>query len=125
VKAPQDLEKLLEKNEKLRFGMFAMALFIARLDGEDDTELDYIEACLENEGTVREEVKYELQVISSSKYSFYEIRDKYLNDVTVDEILYVDKVIKGVIDADGTVSEKERQFYITTWQPYLRSLTKA
>lgn len=124
-KAAKDLQELLEKNEKLRFGMFAMALHVARLDGEDEAELDYIEECLGNEELIREEVKHELQAISNRKYSFYEIRIKYLDKVSAEEMMYVDKVIQGVMEADGSVSEKERLFYTTTWEPYLRSLKKA
>jgi len=125
IKAAEDLQKMLEKNENLLLGVFAMALHVARLDGMDDSELDYIEACLGNGELRSEAVRHEIQRISLKQYNFYEIRVRYLDKVSVEEIEYVDSVIQGVMDADGTVSDKEKQFYITTWQPYLRSLKKS
>ena len=125
IKAAEDLQKMLEKNENFLLGVFAMALYVAILDGMDDAELDYIETCLGNGELRSEAVRHEIQRISLKQYDFDEIKVRYLDKVTIEEIEYVDNVIQGVMDADGTVSEKERQFYVTTWQPYLRSLKKA
>lgn len=122
IKAAEDFKKMLENNENLLFGVFAMALYVARLDGEAEQELAYIKECLGHERLRSEEIRHEIQSIYQNNYNFYEIRARYLDKVSLAEIEVIDDVINGVMEADGSVSEKEKQFYVTTWQPYVRRL---
>lgn len=125
IKAAEEFQKMLAENENLLFGTFAMALYVARLDGEAKEETAYIEECLGHEQLRSEEIRHEIQNIYKNTYNFYEIRARYLDKASLKEIMVVDEVIKGVMDADGTVSEKEKQFYVTTWQPYVKRLNMA
>ena len=119
MKAAKDLQVLLEKNENLLLGIFAISLYVARLDGEDEAELEYIANCLGHEQLRSEAVKYEIQTIYDKKYNFYHIKTKYLDKVSKEELQYVDEVISGVMNADGDISEKEKEFYEKVWKPYL------
>lgn len=119
IKAAKDLQVLLEQNENLLLGMFATSLYVARLDGEDETELEYIANCLGNEQLRSEAVKHEIQAIYEKKYNFHHIKTKYLDKVSKEELKYVDDVISGVMNADGNISSNEKEFYEKVWKPYL------
>lgn len=122
LSAAQKFQQMLEENENLLFGMFATALYVARLDGEAKEEMDYIESCLGHENFLREEVKHEIQKIYQQKLNFYMIRTKYLDKVSFEELHYVDEIIREVMNADNTVSKEERNFYEKHWTPYYESV---
>ena len=121
-KATFDMQEKRTQNEKVLLSVFALGLYLARLDGEADQELDYIESCLADADLSSEAVMQEIDRIYQKKQSFLEIRMKYLDKISVAELEYVDSVIKGVIEADGQISEKEQRFYNNTWLPYVRKV---
>ena len=125
IKAAEEFQEMLEENENLLFGVFAMGVYVARLDGEADEEMAFIENFIGHEKLRSEGIRNEIQTINAHKYTFYEIKVRYLDKVSVSEIEVFDEIITGVMNADGTISEKERQFYETTWKPYVRSLKKS
>lgn len=122
IKAADEFQALLEKNENLLFGVLALALYVARLDGEDEQEVEYIENCIGDGELRREEIRYEIKNIYKNEYNFSQIRSRYLDKVSAGELKYVDGVIKGVIDADGYISQQEKQFYDNVWLPYIQQL---
>ena len=122
IKAADEFQALLEKNENLLFGVLALALYVARLDGEDEQEVEYIENCIGDGELRREEIRYEINNIYKNEYNFSQIRSRYLDKVSAGELKYVDGVIKGVIDADGYISQQEKQFYDNVWLPYIQQL---
>ena len=122
IKAADEFQALLEKNENLLFGVIALALYVARLDGEDEQEVEYIENCIGDGELRREEIRYEINNIYKNEYNFSQIRSRYLDKVSAGELKYVDGVIKGVIDADGYISQQEKQFYDNVWLPYIQQL---
>ena len=122
LSAAQKFQMMLEANENLRFGMFATALYVARLDGEAKEEIDYIESCLGHENFLREEVKHEMQQIYQQNLDFYTIRTKYLDKVSFEELHYVDEILQKVMKADHTISKEERNFYEKDWMPYFESI---
>ena len=122
LSAAQRFQKMLEENENLLFGMFATALYVARLDGEAKEEMDYIESCLGHENFLREEVKHEIQQIHQQNLDFYTIRTKYLDKVSFEELHYIDDIIKEVMNADQTVSKEEKHFYENQWMTYFESI---
>lgn len=123
IKATEDFKKLLEQNENLLLGVFATALYVARLDDEDDTEIEYIANCLGHEKLRREDIRHEIQAIYEKKYNFHHIKTKYLDKVSFKELDYINEVVNAVMEADGTVSAKEQDFYRSKWLPYINSRT--
>lgn len=121
-KAALNIQEKRAQNEKVLLSVFALGLYVARLDGEADQELDYIEGCLANADLSSEAIMQEIDTIYQKKQSFLEIRMKYLDKISPADLEYVDAVIKGVIEADGQVSEKEKRFYNNTWLPYVRKV---
>jgi len=123
AKAAKEFQRRLEQNENLLFAVFAIALYVARLDGEDDKEIEYIANCLGHEELRREDIRHEIQAIYDNQDGFYHIREKYLDKVSFKEIQYISSVVNAVMEADGTVSVEEKDFYNTQWVPYINSRT--
>ena len=121
IKAAEEFKKLLDENNNLLLGVFATALYVARLDGEDDKEIEYIANLLGHEELRREDIRYEIQSIYEKKYNFHHIKTKYLDKVSDKEINYINGVVNAVMEADGEVSAKEQDFYRGKWVPYINN----
>lgn len=115
-------EKMLE-NKKLKLGVFALACYVAKLDGYfSPEEQEEIEKAIGRpdykwEGPALSE---EFKNIMQSKIRFNDIVNKYFSDVDKDTINDIDEVIKYIIDADGVVSPEENRFLNGEWAAFKR-----
>lgn len=119
------LAEILEGNDNLRIGAFALALHVSNIDGElSDEEIDYI---IEQLGApdspfVSDYARSKInEMIQDSKYiDFLWICDEYLDSIDGTSLQTVDCFISELIGADHVFSPEEKKFVGNTWEPYLR-----
>lgn len=116
---------LLKENDNLRLGVFALSVHIARLDGLDDSEVEFIEKQIGRpDGTANMKIRERLQSIWESDMSFSEIDKKFLSAFSKEVIKELDGVIDAVIKSDKIISDREQEFLEYVWKPYLNRRLK-
>ena len=120
VETKKKFLELLKENDNLRLGVFALSVHIARLDGLDDSEVEFIEKQIGRpDGTANMKIRERLQSIWESDMSFSEIDKKFLSAFSKEVIKELDGVIDAVIKSDKIISDREQEFLEYVWKPYL------
>lgn len=112
---------LLKENDNLRLGVFALSLHVAKLDGLDDSEAEFIEKEIGRpDGTANAKLRDRFQSIWTNDMSFSEIKDKFLNGYSDEILTELDDLIRELIKSDNVISDKEQDFVDNVWAPYLK-----
>lgn len=120
VETKKKFLELLKENDNLKLGVFALSVHIARLDGLDDSEVEFIEKQIGRpDGTANMKIRERLQSIWESDMSFSEIDKKFLSAFSKEVIKELDGVIDAVIKSDKIISDREQEFLEYVWKPYL------
>lgn len=112
-------EEQFRTNNNLLLCVCALAVYVAKLDGECEKEKEYIRSLLRDENLEDEIVIKEIDKIAENNPNFYYIKTKYLDKCKTEQLDYIDSIVKNVINADGIKSEQELSFYNYEWLPYL------
>ena len=120
IETKKKLLELLKENDNLRLGVFALSVHIARLDGLDDSEVEFIEKQIGRpDGTANMKIRERLQSIWESDMSFSEIKERFLNEYSVETLTELDVLISDLIKSDNVISDREQEFLDYVWKPYL------
>ena len=120
VETKKEFLELLKENDNLRLGVFALSVHIARLDGLDDSEVEFIEKQIGRpDGTANMKIRERLQSIWESDMSFSEIKERFLNEYSVETLTELDVLISDLIKSDNVISDREQEFLDYVWKPYL------
>lgn len=118
----------LEEIEKVQVGVYALAIYVATLDGDIQEEevviLDQIAGKIETE-YVREGLRAKLKAIYDERPGFDEICETYFKDVGIKMLRDIDSnVVRPMIWADDYEDKTETDFYKNQWLPFLRKKVK-
>ena len=113
---------LIEHNEDFRIGSFAVALYVAQLDGEIcDEELEVI---VDNLGSPNSSY---LSAYARSKMSeivddiptdfIVDVLEPYISCLSTEEVDTLDEFIKEIISSDNNIAPEEKVFYECEWKP--------
>ena len=120
VETKKKFLELLKENDNLRLGVFALSLHVAKLDGLDDSEAEFIEKEIGRpDGTANAKLRDRFRSIWESDMSFSEIDKKFLSAFSKEVIKELDGVIDAVIKSDNIISDKEQELWDYVWKPYL------
>lgn len=112
---------LLRENDDLRLGIFAISVHVAKLDDLDDSEVEFIEKQIGRpDGTANMKLRERFQSIWENDMSFQEIKERFLNEYSVEILTELDDLIRELIEIDNVISDKERDFVDNVWAPYLK-----
>ena len=53
--------------------------------------------------------------------SFSDIKERFLNEYSVEILTELDDIIKELIKSDNVISDKEQDFVDNVWAPYLKA----
>ena len=121
VETKKKFLELLKENDNLRLGVFALSLHVAKLDGLDDSEVEYIEKEIGRpDGTANAKLRDRFQSIWENEMSFSDIKERFLNEYSVEILTELDDIIKELIKSDNVISDKEQDFVDNVWAPYLK-----
>lgn len=122
IETAKKMADMLEQRDALKIGVFALAFYVAKRDGEfSEEEQNTIEKQLGRpDGIANKEIADVLRVIFEHTPTFNEITEKYLNKFALSELEIVDDFIKNIIQADGIISQKEIEFLDYEWVPYMK-----
>ncbi len=121
VKSKKKFMESLKKDDNLRLGVFALSLHVAKLDGLDDSEMEYIEKEIGRpDGTANAKLRDRFQSIWENDMSFPEIKERFLNEYSVETLTELDDLIRELIKSDNVISDKEQDFVDNVWAPYLK-----
>ena len=112
----------LQTNKKLEFGVWAILLYVAKLDGLSESEKEIIDSILGAPDTPikSEEIRYEYKKIYEENLNFQMIKERYLDELNYELIIAIDNFIKEVMGADGpAVAVEKIDFYDYEWNPYV------
>lgn len=119
------LAEILQGNDDLRIGAFALALHVGSIDGElSDEELDYIIEQLGRPDSqfISDYARSKIaEIIDGSEWcNFSWICDEYLDNIDDNSLQALDDFVTDIINADGVFSQEEKIFIRNDWIPYLR-----
>lgn len=121
VETKKKFIELLKEDDNLRLGVFALSLHVAKLDGLDDSEMEYIEKEIGRpDGTANAKLRDRFQSIWENDMSFPEIKERFLNEYSVETLTELDDLIRELIKSDNVISDKEQDFVDNVWAPYLK-----
>lgn len=125
VDTSSKLAEILEGNDNLRIGAFALALYVGNIDGElSAEETDYIIEQLgkPNSPFVSDNARNKMyEMLNDTKFcDFLWICDEYLDSIDDSSLQTIDCFILGLIRADDVYSPEEKRFVENEWYPYLR-----
>ena len=111
----------LVADDNLKIGVFALAVYVANKDFIiSEEEKTTIEKYLGRpDSVINKTVSDELKNICENVPNFQEIRDKYLDEFSNDDLENINLFIMDVINADSIVSAEEDMFLREEWNPYL------
>lgn len=120
VETKKKFLELLKEDDNLRLGVFALSLHVAKLDGLDDSEMEYIEKEIGRpDGTANSKLRDRFQSIWENDMSFPEIDKQFLSGFSREILQELDIMIQDVIKSDNEISGKEQEFFDYVWKPYL------
>lgn len=120
VESKKKFMEMLKEDDNLRLGVFALSLYVAKLDGLDDSEISFIETQIGRpDGIANDRLRERFQAIYNEDMSFPEIDKKFLSGYPEKVIKELDGVIDAVIKSDNIISDKEQEFWDYVWKPYL------
>lgn len=120
VETKKKFLELLKENDNLRLGVFALSLHVAKLDGLDDSEAEFIEKEIGRpDGTANAKLRDRFQSIWTNDMSFSEIKERFLNEYSVETLTELDVLISDLIKSDNVISDREQEFLDYVWKPYL------
>ena len=64
-------------------------------------------------------IRERLQSIWESDMSFSEIKERFLNEYSVETLTELDVLISDLIKSDNVISDREQEFLDYVWKPYL------
>lgn len=113
---------ILEKNDNIRIGAFALSVYVAEKNGEfSEEEKEAIERYFGRpDGIMNKNVAGKFQKICEHTPSFDEITSGYLDKFTVDDLRTLKAFIDELVQADHHISSKEKIFLEKEWKPYLQ-----
>ena len=122
VETKKKFLELLKENDNLRLGGVALSLHVAKLDGLDDSEVEYIQKEIGRpDGTANAKLRNRFQSIWENEMSFSDIKERFLNEYSVEILTELDDIIKELIKSDNVISDKEQDFVDNVWAPYLKA----
>ncbi len=120
VESKKKFMEMLKEDDNLRLGVFALSLYVAKLDGLDDSEISFIETQIGRpDGIANDRLRERFKAIYNEDMSFPEIDKKFLSGYPEKVIKELDGVIDAVIKSDNIISDKEQEFWDYVWKPYL------
>ena len=116
-------EAILEKENNYRIGIFALGMCVAAKDDDIAAEeLEEIERYLGRpDNELNHNIAEELENICDNIPEFYEVKSKYLEQFSNDDLKNLNDFVHAIIEADGIISDKEHDFLVYQWNPYLVS----
>lgn len=110
------LRDKMQSNNKLRLGVFALAHYVAKSDGDFAAE----EKAVIEQAVGRPDYSWsgageEFDDIMKANMSFNTIVNKYFDDLDKETFEELDEVIMDVVQADGIISEAEIRFLDDDW----------
>lgn len=122
-KTAKKFAAILEKEDNYRIGIFALGMCIAAKDDDiADEEIEEIERYLGRpDNELNHNIAEELEDICNNIPEFYEVKSKYLEQFSNDDLKNLNDFVNAIIEADGIVSPKEKEFLAYQWRPYLTS----
>lgn len=113
---------ILEKNDTIRIGAFALACYVANKDNDfSEEEKQAIERYFGRpDGITNRNVATELQDICRRTPSFDEIKSNYLDHFNLDDLVTMDEFINELVLIDQKISPEEKSFLEDEWEPYLK-----
>lgn len=125
IDAAKKFANILEQNDNMRIGMFAIGYYVAKLGDNSDVKCDVIveELGKPNSSAISAYVRSENSKIIRDNPSFEEICNKYLDSLNAEQLKSVDNFLQEIINAGGS-STSEKNFYQNKWTPYLERRTK-
>ena len=125
IEAAKKFATLLEQNENMQIGLFAIGYYIARLGGSSNEKLSVIvDALGKPDSFARSEyVRSENNKIIRDNPSFEEICNKYLDSLNTEHLKSIDSFLQEIINAGGS-SSNEKNFYQNEWSAYLNQRIK-
>ena len=112
------LKKMFLKNNSLFLGTFALAMYIGRLNGDAEAELEKIRLCLEHDTMLQKDLKLKMQEIYQAELDFSTIKENYLDAVSFRELHCMDSIIREIAIRNGNISGAEKDFLKESWIPY-------
>ncbi|MBQ6296912.1 MAG: hypothetical protein IJK81_04370 [Selenomonadaceae bacterium] len=111
---------ILEQNDKMRIGMFAVGYHVAKLGEKSDLKCGIIvdELGNPNSSAVSDYVRGENGKIISVNLTFDEICNNYLDSLSIEQLNSIDSFLVDIINAGGS-SAQELNFYNNDWKEYL------
>lgn len=119
---------LANSTDKLRVTGVILLYYVANIDGEISMEERIIIS--EQFGDWNSEANKkiftvseinDLQAIFNGTYSFKSLKEKYLDILDLENILVLNKLVKELINCDGVITEKEKNFLDIEWREYIVS----
>ncbi len=125
IDAGARLADIIENDDNLQIGAFALGLYVSNLDDDiDDEEIAVITEQLGAPDSTfhKDYVRNQLnQCINNiGGYDFNWICENYLNKVDNSKMSILADFVKEIVLADDVVSPEEEHFLDYQWDPYLR-----
>lgn len=113
---------ILEKNDTIRIGAFALSSYVANKDNDfSKEERQVIESYLGRpDGIANRNIAPELQDIFKHTPSFDVIKSNYLDRFDLDDLVTMDEFINELVLIDQKISPEEKSFWEDEWEPYLK-----
>lgn len=112
----------LERDSNFRFSAFALGFHISKLAGNPLDKVSVIVSTLGNPNSklLDSYVRSENKKIIDGNLSFYEIQQKYLKNLSGEDLKLIDEFLKDVVD-EGDYNSACSNFYNNDWKNYLRN----
>lgn len=110
----------LERDNNFRFAAFALGFHISKLAGNPFDKVSVIVGALGNPNSklLDSYVRSENKKIIDGNLSFYEIKEKYLKNLSGEDLKLIDEFLQDVVD-EGDYNSACSNFYNNDWKNYL------
>lgn len=123
IETKKKLLAFFEKDEVYRLGTFALAVYVAALDGMSNEEKEYIEKIIGMPDSIANKtVRERMYAVYLERPNFITIQTKYLSKFNAKDIEELNTIVDELIRVDG-ISDKELNFLNETWKPYVDERT--